>query len=466
MNLSGIFYYLGKINILIVFFSLVNLLYCYYFEFKINLEIYFYTFLISFLFYLITFKIKFKKKNFRTNNLILFSILGWIILPFVMSLPFWLGGYSNFLDSYFETVSGFTSFGASIFFNKINILDPPILLWRSSTQVVGSIFFIMTIILVFGNRAINIYPLKFITKKKDTVYFSLNFEKVFNNTVYAYVIIFLISIFFLNLTDLRMLDKFNLSLTIISTGGFQSSNLILSNFDQIIVSILLIFSSCNIFLILGILKINNSYSYEEDKYFLLTFLFFVIILIIFSNNLIFSEMMVQLSSAISNSGINFTNNYNENITFILITATFVGGCLISSTSGFKISRILIIFNKIYYELLKLLTPSAVINSTIFKSSEKIEFKDFYSSSLLLLLYLLLFIVFSFVLTLENISFENSFLTSILLTFNTLPSTMYLSDIINFNSFTNLSKILTILMLMLSKVTPISILALIKYRFIK
>ena len=466
MNLSGIFYYLGKINILIVFFSLVNLLYCYYFEFKINLEIYFYTFLISFLFYLITFKIKFKKKNFRTNNLILFSILGWIILPFVMSLPFWLGGYSNFLDSYFETVSGFTSFGASIFFNKINILDPPILLWRSSTQVVGSIFFIMTIILVFGNRAINIYPLKFITKKKDTVYFSLNFEKVFNNTVYAYVIIFLISIFFLNLTDLRMLDKFNLSLTIISTGGFQSSNLILSNFDQIIVSILLIFSSCNIFLILGILKINNSYSYEEDKYFLLTFLFFVIILIIFSNNLIFSEMMVQLSSAISNSGINFTNNYNENITFILITATFVGGCLISSTSGFKISRILIIFNKIYYELLKLLTPSAVINSTIFKSSEKIEFKDFYSSSLLLLLYILLFIVFSFVLTLENISFENSFLTSILLTFNTLPSTMYLSDIINFNSFTNLSKILTILMLMLSKVTPISILALIKYRFIK
>ena len=93
-------------------------------------------------------------------------MLGWIILPLIMSLPFWLGGYSDFLDSYFETISGFSSFGASIFSNKINILDPPILLWRSSTQVVGSIFFIMTIILVFGNRAINIYPLKFITKKK------------------------------------------------------------------------------------------------------------------------------------------------------------------------------------------------------------------------------------------------------------------------------------------------------------
>ena len=466
MNLSGIFYYLGKINILIIFFSIINLLYCFYFDFKISLEIYFYTLILSLSYYLITFKIKFKKKNFRTNNLILFSLLGWVILPFIMSLPFWLGGYSDFLDSYFETVSGFSSFGASIFSNKINILDPPILLWRSSTQVVGSIFFIMTIILVFGNRAINIYPLKFITKKKDTVYFSINFEKVFYNTVYAYAIIFLISIFFLNLTDLRMLDKFNLSLTIISTGGFKSSGFFLNNFDQIIVSILLIFSSLNIFLILGILKINNTYTYNEDKYFLLSFIFFVLILFIFSNDLVFSEIIIQLSSAISNSGINFTNNYNQNITFILITASFFGGCLISSTSGFKVSRILIIFNKIHYELLKLLTPSAVINSTIFKSNEKIEFKDFYSCSLLLLLYILLFILFSFVLTLEDINFENSFLTSILLTFNTLPSTMYLSDNINFNSFSEFTKILTILMLILSKVTPISLLALIKYRFIK
>ena len=466
MNLSGIFYYLGKINLLIIFFSFINLLYCFYFDFKINVEIYFYTFLISTFYYLITFKIKFKIKKFRANNLILFAIMGWIILPLLMSLPFWLGGYSNFLNSYFESVSGFTSFGATIFTNKINTLDSPILLWRSSTQVVGSIFFIITIILVFGNRAINIYPLKFITKKKDSVYFSINFKNVFNNTVYAYVIVFLISIFFLNLTDLRMLDKFNLSLTIISTGGFQSSNLMLSNFDKIILSILLIFSSLNIFLILGIMKINNTYNYYEDKYFLFSFVIFFLFLFIFSNNPSFADILIQLSSAISNSGINFTNNYSENTTFILITASFFGGCLISSTSGFKISRILIIFNKIYYELLKLLTPSAVINSTIFKSDEKIEFKDFYSSSLLLLLYIIIFIIFSFVLTLENISFENSFLTSVLLTFNTLPSTMYINDNVSFASFSEISKILTILMLILSKVTPISLLALIKYRFIK
>ena len=466
MNLSGIFYYLGKINLLIIFFSLINLLYCFYFDFKINLEIYFYTFLISIFYYLITFKIKSKKNNFKTYNLILFSIIGWIILPLIMSLPFWLGGYSNFLNSYFETVSGFTSFGASIFTNKTNILDSPILLWRSSTQVVGAIFFIMTIILVFGNRAINIYPLKFITKKKDTVYFSINFEYVFHNTIYAFTVIFLISIFFLNLTDLRMLDKFNLSLTIISTGGFTTSNLILNEFDKIIISILFILSSFNIFLILGLLKINNTYNFHEDKYFIFSFILFFLIMVVFSSNVGFADILVQLSSAISNSGINFTSDHNENNIFILLFASFFGGCLISSTSGFKISRILIIFNKIYYELVKLLTPSAVINSTIFKSDEKIEFKDFYSCSLLLLLYILMFVAFSFVLTLENISFDQSFLISVLLTFNTLPSTMYISDSVFFASFSDLTKILTIIMLILSKVTPISLIAMIKYRFIK
>ena len=459
--------YLSFFFILVSIFSFFNIIYSYYFNLYLNLNTYYASLIISGLIGIFFYYLKSSLKKPSIFEKILTVLLGYILVPLVLCIPFYLSIYNlTFLNSIFESVSGFTSFGATIFTNKINTLDSPILLWRSSTQVVGSIFFIITIILVFGNRAINIYPLKFITRKKDSVYFSINFKNVFNNTVYAYVIVFLISIFFLNLTDLRMLDKFNLSLTIISTGGFQSSNLMLSNFDKIILSILLIFSSLNIFLILGIMKINNTYNYYEDKYFLFSFVLFFLFLFIFSNNSSFADILIQLSSAISNSGINFTNNYSENTTFILITASFFGGCLISSTSGFKISRILIIFNKIYYELLKLLTPSAVINSTIFKSDEKIEFKDFYSSSLLLLLYIIIFIIFSFVLTLENISFENSFLTSVLLTFNTLPSTMYINDNVSFASFSEISKILTILMLILSKVTPISLLALIKYRFIK
>jgi len=113
-----------------------------------------------------------------------------------------------------------------------------------------------------------------------------------------------------------------------------------------------------------------------------------------------------------------------------------------------------------------LTPSAVINSKIFKSNEKIENRDFYSSCLLLLFYIIFFIIFSFILTFENISFQDSFLTSVLLTFNTAPSSMYLSGNIDFSKFSNFSLVFSILMLIFSKVTPLTLIALVKYRFIK
>jgi len=466
MNIKAALYYLGKINFLIIFFSLVNILYCIYFDFKINLHIYFLTLFFSIIFYLVTFKLKFNDKNYRAYDLIIFAVLGWLILPLLTTLPFWFGNYANFLDSYFESISGFSSFGASIFSEKLNLLDPPILLWRSSTQIIGAIYFIMTIILVLGNREINIYPLKFITIKKDTLFFSKNFRNIFHNTVYAYTIIFLISLFLLNFTDLRMLDKFNLLLTIISTGGFESTKLILSNTDKLILSFLFLLSSLNIFFILGLLKINNSYSYDEDKYFLICFLLLFFLLLFFSQNNNIYDILIQLSSAISNSGINFATYNESSITFILLSASFIGGCLVSSSSGFKITRILIVFNKIYYELLKLLTPSAVINSTIFNSNEKIQSKDFYSSCLLLMFYIIIFILFSFLLTLEKLSFEDSFLTSVLITFNTVPSTLFLSKEIIFSNFSNISLLFTIVILIFSKVTPLSIIAIIKYKFMR
>ena len=152
MNFKSIFFYLGKINLLIVLFSFINILYCYYFDFKINLSIYFITFLLSLLFYLGTFKIKSNHKNLKSESLIFFAVIGWIVLPLLMSMPFWLGNYANFLNAYFETMSGFTSFGASIFDQKSPTLDAPILLWRNSTQIIGSVFFVVTIILVLGNR--------------------------------------------------------------------------------------------------------------------------------------------------------------------------------------------------------------------------------------------------------------------------------------------------------------------------
>ena len=171
-----------------------------------------------------------------------------------MCLPFWVGGYGNFFNSYFETFSGLSSFGASIFLGNLNLLDSPILLWRSSTQLVGAIYFVITIVLVLGNRDLNLYPIKFITQKKDSVYFFVNFENIFNNTIYAFAILFLISLFFLNFTELRILEKFTLAFTMISSGGFFISELFLTESDKIIISFLLILKKLKIAYIKTVLQ--------------------------------------------------------------------------------------------------------------------------------------------------------------------------------------------------------------------
>ena len=75
MNIKAALYYLGKINFLIIFFSLVNILYCIYFDFKINLHIYFLTLFFSIIFYLVTFKLKFNDKNYRAYDLIIFAVI-------------------------------------------------------------------------------------------------------------------------------------------------------------------------------------------------------------------------------------------------------------------------------------------------------------------------------------------------------------------------------------------------------
>ena len=70
------------------------------------------------------------------------------LLPFIISIPFYFSIYNiSFLDSYFETVSGFTSTGFTIFEN-IKHLDQSLILWRSSSQWIGGLYFLSSIILL------------------------------------------------------------------------------------------------------------------------------------------------------------------------------------------------------------------------------------------------------------------------------------------------------------------------------
>jgi len=147
--------YLGIFSIIISVLSFFNIIYSYYFNFYLNLNCYVYSLILSLSLGLI-FLFK-KKDNYKISiyHKILTAILGYIILPIIISVPYYFSIYNiSFLDSYFEAISGYTSTGFTIFDN-IKHLDESLILWRSSSQWLGGLYFLFSIVLlidIFDNN--------------------------------------------------------------------------------------------------------------------------------------------------------------------------------------------------------------------------------------------------------------------------------------------------------------------------
>ena len=228
------FFYIGIFSLLISIFSFFNIIYSYYFNLYLNLDSYIYSLLISLFFGLL---FTFKKKNglkFSIYEKIIIVLMGYLLLPLFIATPYYLSIYNiSFLDAYFEAISGFTSTGFTVF-NNIKHLDESIILWRSSSQWIGGLYFLFSIILLIDIFDINL-------KKSLTNFLSFNSSETLKQLLkililYSFltVIIFII----LNIFNIRFFTSLNLSMTLISSGGFlpvNNLNDILNNKSQEVV---------------------------------------------------------------------------------------------------------------------------------------------------------------------------------------------------------------------------------------
>ena len=253
--------YLGIFFILISFLSFFNIIYSYYFNLYLNIDTYIFTLFISLIIgAILLFKKKIDKK-ITIYEKILIVVIGYILLPIIISIPYYLSIYNiPLLDCYFEAISGFTSTGFTIIEN-IKDLDESLILWRSTSQWVGGIYFLFSIILlidIFDNSL----------KKSLTNFISFNISEIFKQSfkiLILYIILTLVLFIVLNLIDIRSFDAFNLSMTIISSGGFLPVNnievIINSNFKEVVFSILMLASFFSLFLSYNIIFLRKKNTY-------------------------------------------------------------------------------------------------------------------------------------------------------------------------------------------------------------
>ena len=134
--------YLSFFFVLISILSFFNVVYSYYLNLYLNLNTYYISLIVSLLIALLFYKLERIKLKTTIFDKILTVFFGYILIPLVLSLPFYFSIYNlTFLNAFFEAISGFTSTGFTIFEN-IKHIDQSLILWRSSIQWIGGLYFL------------------------------------------------------------------------------------------------------------------------------------------------------------------------------------------------------------------------------------------------------------------------------------------------------------------------------------
>ncbi len=461
-------YYLRFFTTIISILCFFNILYSYYFNLYLNIDAYFYTFLIS-LIPLLSFLIKSSDvKKVSIYYKIQTVILGYFTLPVIIALPYYLSIYNiTFIDAYFESISGFTSTGFTIFEN-IKHLDESIIIWRSSSQWIGGLYFLFSILLLIDIFDDNL-------KKTITNFLSFNSSEIFkqfSKILVFYILLTLIIFLIYNIFEFRSFISLNLALSVISSGGFLPTNnlsSILNNELKInLFSLTLLISFFGLFFLYNVFLIKNKglKSIQEDLYLLFYLLFVYSIFFIFSDkNINFNYLFLAISSSVSNVGISLEKT-PQKFAFIFLLLIIVGGSFFSTSSGLRFVKIYSLIKFSINELISHSKPKNIFLNKLAFSDKNMNLDDFYKYFLTIIIFIISLIILSSILSIMGLSIDEAFKLSILTLMNTVNSTMTGLPNFNFQEINHISKYSLILFMIIGRVELITILILCKKFFFK
>ena len=452
-------FFFGLVSIL----SFFNIIYSYYLNLYLNLDTYYLSFFCSLVISILFYNLKFEQKRLTIFNKILTIFVGYIFIPLVLSIPFYFSIYNlTLLNSFFEAISGFTSTGFTIFDN-VKHIDQSLILWRSSTQWIGGLYFLFSIIFL-----IDIYDENF--KKTLTNFISFDSSEIFKQAIkifLLYSVLTLIIFIILNIFSIRTFDSLNLAFSLISSGGFLPVNdlsiILKENSQVIITSLLMLTSFFSIFFSYNLVffKKRNINFFYEDLHLIIYFLFIVtIFFLFFSFNNEFSDNLLSISSSMSNIG--FSVNENQpRLDFLLLILVIIGGSFFSTSSGLRFVKIYSLFKYSINQILSFSRPKNVFMNKLMFTNIKFDFTEINKYFLTIIIFILSLFILSSLLSFSGIDFEKSFKLSILTLMNTVNSSLYGLEDFDFNSLHYFTKYCLILFMIIGRIELLTILLLLK-----
>ncbi len=315
-------------------------------------------------------------KNIGRKEGYVIVAITWIIISLFGTLPFILSGaIPNFTDAYFETMSGFTTTGATIL-TDIESMPKGILFWRSMTHWIGGmgiIVFTVAVLPILGIGGMQLYAAEMpgVTKDKLHPRITATAKRLWA----IYLIITVVEAILLMLGGMNLFDSLCHTFGTVATGGFSTRNASIADFSpyiQYVIVLFMILAGTNFtlhyFALHGQLK--KVWKNEEFRYYVYLIaagtVIITAVLALNKDGMSFEEAFrtsfFQVVSIITTTGF-ITDNYllwPNMIWFLIFLMMFIGGMAGSTGGGIKVVRQLLLFKNSFLELKRLIHPQAII----------------------------------------------------------------------------------------------------------
>lgn len=403
-----------------------------------------------------------KNKQLYTRDGSVTVALGWVVLSLFGALPFTLNGDIPFyVDALFETISGFTTTGASVLSN-VEALSHTSLMWRSFTHWVGGMgvfVFILSLLPVISGSTMQLMKAespgpsvdKFVPKVKNTA-----------QILYGmYIVITIIQLVVLLLAKMPLFDTLTLTFGTVGTGGFGIKNDSLGSYtslQQAIITFFMIISGINYsfyFLIIS-KRFKEAFHLEEVRWYLGIILVSVAAITLNIMHLYGSvtesikHAVFQVGSIITTTGYSSTDFdlWPEFSKMILVILMIIGACAGSTAGGFKISRMLMLLKSAKAELSIMIHPREIKKIRI--DGHVISADVLRTSQVYLVIYWTFFLGAVLLISLDNFDFTTNF-TAVAATFNNIgPGLAGVGPMSNFGSYSVFSKFVLMLGMLIGR----------------
>ncbi len=389
--------------------------------------------------------------------------LSWICLSLFGAMPFYLTGATpNYIDALFETVSGFTTTGASIL-TDIEAMGRGLLFWRSFTHWLGGmgvLVFVMAVLPSSGGSAMHMIRAevpgptvgKLVSKMSDTA-----------KILYGiYLGLTVIEIIMLLLGGMSFYDSCIHAFGSAGTGGFSNYALSVGHYnnlyyEMVIGTFCMLFGmNFNMFYFLLIGKVRDVFKSEELRTYL-GIIAAAVLLIAANIASMYGSFWTglrhayfQVTSIITTTGYSSVNfdlwpSFSQ---FILILLMFFGACAGSTGGGLKISRLIIYAKTAWRNLRKTLHPNAV--EIVHFEGKRLDENTVRSTHAYLVIYLMIFIASVGLISLEGFDFTTNF-TAVAACFNNIgPGLAKVGPMENYALYSDWSTLLLSLNMLLGR----------------